>query len=116
MQRDALLVGRHTVEIFAEQVVDVQGTSFGQRNQLIGLPPVSLFLELLGIRLLSPEKIEVRHLNPFPWPVKITYRGTTLVCEQEQITVQFIYGEAVTISEELPCIVKFELVEAEQTP
>ena len=94
----------------------VDGTSFGQRNQLIGLPPVSLFLAILGIRLLSPDKIEFRRLNPFPWPVKLTYRGTTITCTEDQITVQFIHGEAITISEELPCTVEFRLVESEQTP
>lgn len=75
----------------------------GQRNHLIGLPPLGLFLEILGIRLLSPWKIQVMHKNPFPWPVKICYRGTWVESTSEQVEIQFLDGEKAILTDQIPC-------------
>ena len=90
--------------------------SAGQRNHVIGLPPVSLFLEILGIRPLSATQILVMHKNPFPWPVKVCFRGTSVVCTSEQVAMQFPGGEETILTDELPCLIDNILVEVETEP
>lgn len=80
--------------------------SVGQRNHLIGLPPAGLFLEILGVRPISPWKFAIQHKNPFPWPVTVEYRGTKVTSSAEEVEIQFLDGETITVSEEIPCMVE----------
>jgi hypothetical protein len=83
-----------------------QLSASGQRNHLIGLPPVGLFLEILGIRPLSPWKIQVLHQNPFPWPMKVCYHGTWIESTGEQVEIQFLDGEKTILTDQIPCLVE----------
>jgi hypothetical protein len=83
-----------------------QPSASGQRNHLIGLPSAGLFLEILGIRPLSPWKIEILHKNPFPWPVKICYHGTWIETSTEGIVIRFLDGERAIITDQIPCQVE----------
>jgi hypothetical protein len=75
----------------------------GQRNSLIGLPPVGLFIETLGVRLISPWKVEILDKNPFPWPVSVKYRGLHILSTNEDVIVTFPDGEEVVVSTQIPC-------------
>ncbi|GAB4581180.1 MAG: hypothetical protein Fur0022_39270 [Anaerolineales bacterium] len=81
------------------------GQGIGERNALSGLPPVGLFLDILGVRIFSPWKIRLAGKNPFPWPVKIRYRGTTIARDLEVTLITFPDGQTVKINNPAPCII-----------
>lgn len=51
---------------------------YGARDSVWGLAPVRLFLDVLGVRLISPWKIVLAGENPYPWPVRVAWRGLTV--------------------------------------
>lgn len=81
------------------------GTGVGERNALSGLAPTGLFLELLGIRILSDTRIKLERQNPFPWAVTVRYRGLTIKRELQRTTITFAKGEQVEVADEVPCLV-----------
>jgi hypothetical protein len=84
------------------------GQGFGERNALSGLAPLSLFLETLGVRLISPLKIALAGFNPFPWPVTVKYRGTTILRQRESSMVIFPDGQTVSVDDPAPRVVSLE--------
>lgn len=82
------------------------GQGLGDRNALLGLPPLGLFLHTLGVRIRSPWEVEVYALNPFPWPVKIQYRGLTVECLAEETVVLFPDGQSVSVDTAEPQVVR----------
>jgi hypothetical protein len=84
------------------------GQGLGERNALQGLAPLGLFLNTLGVRLISPRKVALSGLNPFPWPVTVKYRGLTVLRQKEKSVVVFPDGQTVTISNPAPQIVSLE--------
>jgi hypothetical protein len=81
------------------------GTGVGERNALSGLAPTGLFLELLGVRILSDTRVKLERQNPFPWAVTVRYRGLTIKREAHRTTITFANGEQVEVADEVPCIV-----------
>ena len=81
----------------------------GQRNHLIGLPAAHLFMKMVGIQPLPSGKVRITHLNPFPQPVKFFYRGTSILCTQEEVQISFHNGETVSVNKEIPCVVQNSL-------
>ncbi|MDH5507261.1 MAG: hypothetical protein OEZ02_08580 [Anaerolineae bacterium] len=81
------------------------GLGLGERNHLAGLPPLGLFLETLGVRIISPWQVALDGFNPFPWPVKIQYRGLSLECTADKTLVTFPNGQVITIDDPAPCLV-----------
>ncbi|HVN56136.1 MAG TPA: hypothetical protein VMT46_17525 [Anaerolineaceae bacterium] len=77
----------------------------GETNVLQGLAPVGLFLEILGVRLLSPWKVLIQENNPFPWPVTVKYRGMRILRQENQAVVTFPDGQTVTIAGPEPRLV-----------
>jgi len=67
----------------------------GERNALGGLAPLSLFLETLGVKLVSPTRLMLSGNNPFPWPVTVKYRGLTIMRQQGKTSVIFPDGQTV---------------------
>lgn len=51
---------------------------YGERDSVLGLAPVRLFLDVLGVRLISPWKVVLAGENPYPWPVRVKWRGLTV--------------------------------------
>jgi hypothetical protein len=82
------------------------GQGVGDRNALAGLPPLGLFLKILGVRLISPWEVGLEGSNPFPWPVKVQYQGVTIFREGNETTISFPDGQEVRISDPAPCIVR----------
>jgi hypothetical protein len=80
--------------------------SVGQRNHIIGLPSPGLFLEVLGVRPVTPWKFAIQHKNPFPWPVTIEYRGSKVTSDAEKVEIEFLDGETITLTGEFPCVVE----------
>jgi hypothetical protein len=83
----------------------VTGDGLGERDTLSGLPPLRLFLETLGVTLISPWKVHFQGINPFPWSVKIKFRGLTITRGLENTTVVFPSGKVVEIKDPTPCTV-----------
>jgi len=83
-----------------------KGTGIGERNSLQGFAPVGLFMQTLGVTILSSTKVKLEGKNLFPWAVTIKYRGLTVVRGLEQTVVTFSNGESVIVKEEKTCIVE----------
>lgn len=84
------------------------GQGIGERNALHGLAPLGLFLETLGVRLISSRRVALSGFNPFPWPVTVKYRGMTILCQKEKTMVIFPDGQTSVFSEPHPQIVSLE--------
>lgn len=83
------------------------GQGVGERNALTGLAPVGLFLDILGVRLISPRRVWLSGFNPFPFPVTVKYRGLTVLRQKEKSIVIFPDGQAVTVDDPAPRIVAY---------
>lgn len=84
------------------------GEGMGERDALGGLAPVGLFLEVLGVRLISSHRVVVTGFNPFPWPVTIKYRGLTVLRQKDKTLVIFPDGQTVTVNDPDPRLISLE--------
>ncbi|HEX2979304.1 MAG TPA: hypothetical protein VHO48_03465 [Anaerolineaceae bacterium] len=75
------------------------GKAPGFPNHLHGLAPVRLFLETLGVRLISPWKVIITDFNPFPEPVTVKYRGQIITRGEKQTRIDFPDGQSTLVSE-----------------
>lgn len=89
------------------------GEGIGERNALSGLAPLGLFLETLGVRLISNKKVYLNGHNPYPWPVTVKYRGMTILRQQDRTSVTFPNGQNVLVHDPSPTVVSLEKVEQE---
>jgi len=71
------------------------GQPSGDRNALMGLAPLGLFLQSLGLERFSPNEVIVRGINPYPWPITVQYRGVTVLRQGEETSVTFPTGKPV---------------------
>ena len=83
-----------------------KGMGIGERNSLTGFAPVGLFMQVLGVTILSGTRVKLEGRNLFPFPVTIKYKGLSIARGQEQTTVSFSNGESVIVKDEAPCIVE----------
>lgn len=81
------------------------GRGIGERGALGGFAPVGLFLQTLGVTVLSPTRLRLEGSNPFVWPVTISYRGLQVLRGLETTEVTFPTGKSVTVTGPDPCIV-----------
>lgn len=79
----------------------------GSRHHLAGVAPLSLFLQVLGVRLISPHKVSLRAVNPFPRPVRLRWRKLEIEWEDDHARVRFpdgsstqVEGEGVWVAEQ----------------
>jgi hypothetical protein len=84
------------------------GAGVGERNGLNGLAPVGLYLDVLGVRLISSRKVGLSGFNPFPLPVTVKYRGLTVLRQKDKTIVIFPDGQTVTVDDPSPRIVSYE--------
>ena len=82
------------------------GNGSGERDALMGLAPLGLFLKVLGINLISPYKVRLDGSNPFPWPVTVKYRGLTILRQKEKTTIIFPDGQTTEVSSPEPQIIE----------
>jgi len=81
------------------------GAGLGERNALTGLAPLGLFLQTLGVTILSGTRVRLEGRSPFPWPVTLRYRGLTLTRGAQATEVTFSNGRSVTVTDTTACIV-----------
>jgi hypothetical protein len=86
------------------------GEGLGERGHVAGAPPVDLFVELLGLRLLSPWKLVVTGPNVFGAPATVRWRGLEARVGLDQIEVRFPNGQRTALVPDRP-----QLVEARRT-
>ena len=75
----------------------VTGKPFGERDHAAGLFPAGIFLELLGIELISPNEMRISGINPFPGKVTVQYRGTKITRDAGSTQVIFRDGKTATL-------------------
>jgi hypothetical protein len=75
------------------------GAGQGERNTLHGLAPFGLFLDTLGVQILSPTQVLLRGENPFPWPVTVKYRGLAVTRLMGQTEIIFPNGQPVVLKD-----------------
>ena len=84
------------------------GLGIGEENSLEGLVPIGIFLEILGIQIITPWKIQVQGFNPFPWPITVKYGGTTILRQQSKTNIVFSDGQTVTLDDAAPHLISME--------
>jgi hypothetical protein len=84
------------------------GQGSGEWNALGGLAPLGFFLEILGVRLISPFKVALKGFNPFPWPVTVKYRGMTILRQRENSIIIFPDGQTISINDPAPQVISLE--------
>jgi hypothetical protein len=84
------------------------GEGLGEPDALSGLAPLGLFLQTLGVRLVSSQRVDLEGHNPFPWPVTVKYRGVTVLRQSEKTIVTFPDGQSITVEDTAPQIVTQE--------
>ena len=86
------------------------GAGMGERNALHGLAPVGLFLQTLGVEILSPMRVHLRGENPFPWSVTVKYKGLTVIRQIGQTEIIFPNGQSVTRDDPTDAVISCESV------
>jgi hypothetical protein len=87
--------------VFRERYRADAAEGAGERNHIAGVPPISLFLRVLGVRLLAPHRVLLEGSNPFPWPVTVRWRGLEVRREPAGATViTFPDGQRVSLEGE----------------
>jgi hypothetical protein len=84
------------------------GKGLGDTNSLWGLAPLGLFLDALGVRLISPWKVFLTGKNPFPWPVTVKYRGMTILRGKNKTQVNFPDGQTLSVEDQEPSLITLE--------
>lgn len=75
------------------------GAGSGERDSLDGLPPLGIFLKILGVDLIDARQVRISGQNPFPWPVTVKYRGLTVLRLADKTTIIFANGQTVTLTD-----------------
>ena len=88
----------HQDRAFRESYHPDQPGGAGKLGHSSGVAPLSLFLYVLGVRLVSPTKIALRGHNPFPWPVKLSWRGVHVVWDDKEAVVRFPDGSEAEVT------------------
>jgi hypothetical protein len=92
-----------------KHIIDAEtGEGYGDNDGLWGLAPLGLFLDTLGLEIISPGKIRLSGINPFPWPVTVKFRGMTVLRGLEKTQVIFPDGQTILIDDPEPCLVTLE--------
>jgi len=84
------------------------GAGLGERNALQGLAPVGLFLQTLGVKIISPMRVLISGENPFPWPVTVKYRGLTVIRHIDHTEILFPNGQTVTTDDPADQVISCE--------
>jgi hypothetical protein len=78
----------------------------GSRHHLAGVAPFSLFLQVLGVRLISPSKVTLRGSSPFPDAIRLRWRGLEIRWDHRGAVVEFPDGEQVSVQGETVQVVE----------
>lgn len=103
---NAVIGNLKETRVFYQRYHADTGAGLGERNALTGLAPLGLFLQTLGVTILSPAKVRLEGKNPFPWPVTLRYRGMTIARGADATVITFANGKSVKIIDPKPCVVE----------
>lgn len=86
------LVGGTIVSLKQEHALhegfsSASGQPVGKANSITGILPLTLFLDILGIKIFSPTKVSIGGNNPVPWPVTVRYMGMEITRNQKNSTI-----------------------------
>jgi hypothetical protein len=93
---------------FASSYHAVTGAGLGERNSVQGLAPLGLFLDVLGVQIMTSWRVVLSEKNPFPWPVTVKYRGLVVTRQADQTMVVFPDGRTVTLADPTNAVVSAE--------
>ncbi|HSJ89240.1 MAG TPA: hypothetical protein VK909_18665 [Anaerolineales bacterium] len=82
-----------------------KGTGIGERNALTGLAPVGLFLQILGVKIISSTCVKLEGENPFPWDVKLHYKGLKILRGMNKTEVIFANGKSIVVTDTEPKVI-----------
>ena len=94
---DAIVATLKTSQTFREHFNAQNGHPSGERNHLRGLAPVEYFLKTLGVKIISEKEIILMGINPFPWPITVKYKGTSITRHQKESVITFSSGQTITV-------------------
>ncbi len=103
---DAIVLNLKKTGAFRKHYHAVTGDGIGERDAVLGLPPLDLFLNTLGVRIDSIWRVGLRGRNPFPWGVTVKFRGLVIHRGPELTEITFPNGETVVVSHTEPCVVE----------
>lgn len=95
---------RHFHEAFHAE----NGAPSGEDNILTGLPPLGLFLKVLGIKRLTANELVVEGYNPFPRPVTIRFQTVEITRQKKNTVVTLKSGETLTLRGPGPHRIRFQ--------
>jgi len=78
-------------------------SGIGERGALTGFAPVGLFMQTLGVDILSQRRVRLEGKNPFEWPVTILYKGLKVVRGLDKTEIVFPNGQMTTVTDTEPC-------------
>jgi hypothetical protein len=103
---EAVLGALRRDKAFREAYHPDEEEGFGERDHILGLAPLHLFLYALGVRLISPTRLWLRGHNPYPWPVVVRWRGLSIRREGDHTEVTFPDGQQAEVTGEEPRFVE----------
>ncbi len=102
---NAIIPSLKQARAFHQRYHAENGGGIGERNALSGFAPVGLFLQCLGVNILSPTRVRLQGTNPFPWPVLLWYRGLKVERGLEATVITFPNGASVNVTSSDPTLV-----------
>jgi hypothetical protein len=75
------------------------GAGTGERNSLTGLAPVGLFLQILGVQIISPNEVHLQGENPFAWTVTVKYKGLRIMRKFGETEIVFPNGKTTVVKD-----------------
>jgi len=91
---------------FPEAYLPDSPGGLGKRHHLGGLPPLSLFLDILGVDLQKPNRVRLWGTSPFEGRVVIRWRGLTVERARRETRVEFADGKSTVVRDDQAVIVE----------
>jgi len=105
---DAIVINLKHKHSFYSSYLATDGQGMGDRNSLMGLAPLGLFLQAAGIQIINAYQVKISASNPFPWPVTVKYKGLTVIQQKKKAMIIFPDGQSITIRNDKPKIVSLK--------
>ena len=86
-----------THKAFSEYLHSNEPVGLGEIGHVGGIAPLHLFLRVLGVRIVSAEKVWAGGPFPLPAPVTVRRLGVTVARSAEGTQITFASGRTVTL-------------------
>jgi hypothetical protein len=87
-----ILEGLRSDHAFRETYQPETPGGLGKRHHLGGVAPLSLFLDILGLRLRTPQRVDLEGSSPFEGRIVVRWRGIEVRKEAEDAQLVFPSG------------------------